>query len=45
MTTAQAYMIWKCTGRADPALVPEFQKRRAGELALESLSRIVKGGN
>lgn len=48
MTMEQAYITWKCTGRADPALVPGFRKRRAGELAIEKLGRIVsasKGKN
>lgn len=41
MTPEQAYMIWKCTGRVDPAYLQEFRKRRAGELAVENLGRIV----
>lgn len=37
----QAYIIWKCTGRADPAHVPAFREMRTAELAQERLAAIV----
>lgn len=37
------YYRWLCTGRADPALVPVYRKRRAAELARPKLT-VIEGG-
>jgi hypothetical protein len=38
------YYIWVCTGRADPALVPGYRRRREAELRRQNLRVVcVKG--